>query len=130
MLVNVVMPRRLTDEQRKLLEEFDRSADEQTYARRRGVLRQAEERVPLTCDPLRRVSVTVPRRRAEEARATMIELFPEGFEEVDDAGDDVELAAYTDAAGEERLWHAFGGAAGRPTSRTGGRSGGAASTGR
>jgi ribosomal protein L11 methyltransferase len=59
--------------------------------------------------PLRRVSITVPRRRAEEARATMIELFPEGFEEVDDA-DDVQLAAYTDAAGEERLWHAFGGA--------------------
>jgi ribosomal protein L11 methyltransferase len=59
--------------------------------------------------PLRRVSITVPLRRAEEARATMIELFPEGFEEVDD-GDDVELAAYTDAGGEERLWHAFGGA--------------------
>jgi ribosomal protein L11 methyltransferase len=54
------------------------------------------------------VSVTVPRRRVEEARATMIELFPEGFEERDD-GDDVELAAYTDPSGEERLWHAFGG---------------------
>ena len=39
----------------------------------------------------------------------MIELFPEGFEEVDD-GEDVELAAYTDSGGEERLWHAFGGA--------------------
>lgn len=38
----------------------------------------------------------------------MIELFPNGFEEAED-GDDVELAAYTDAAGEERLWHAFGG---------------------
>jgi ribosomal protein L11 methyltransferase len=59
--------------------------------------------------PLRRVSVTVPLRRAEEARAAMIELFPEGFEEVEE-GEDVELAAYTDAAGEERLWHAFGGA--------------------
>ena len=59
--------------------------------------------------PLRRVSVTVLRRRAEEARATMIELFPEGFEEVED-GEDVELAAYTDSSGEERLWHAFGGA--------------------
>jgi ribosomal protein L11 methyltransferase len=59
--------------------------------------------------PLRRVSVTVAHRRAEEARATMIELFPEGFEEVED-GDDVELAAYTDSSGEERLWHAFGGA--------------------
>jgi ribosomal protein L11 methyltransferase len=39
----------------------------------------------------------------------MIELFPEGFEEVDE-GEDVELVAYTDAGGEERLWHAFGGA--------------------
>jgi ribosomal protein L11 methyltransferase len=38
----------------------------------------------------------------------MIQLFPEGFEEVDGGGD-VELAAYTDAGGEERLWHAFGG---------------------
>jgi ribosomal protein L11 methyltransferase len=39
----------------------------------------------------------------------MIELFPEGFEEVDHEGG-VELAAYTDPAGEERLWAAFGGA--------------------
>jgi ribosomal protein L11 methyltransferase len=39
----------------------------------------------------------------------MIELFPEGFEEIESA-DGVELAAYTDAGGEERLWHAFGGA--------------------
>jgi len=37
----------------------------------------------------------------------MIELFPHGFEEHDDAHG-VELAAYTDASGEERLWHAFG----------------------
>jgi ribosomal protein L11 methyltransferase len=37
----------------------------------------------------------------------MIELFPEGFEEVDRTGG-VELVAYTDAAGEERLWHFFG----------------------
>ena len=39
----------------------------------------------------------------------MIELFPEGFEELD-AGDGLELAAYTDARGEERLWQVFGGA--------------------
>jgi ribosomal protein L11 methyltransferase len=37
----------------------------------------------------------------------MLELFPEGFEERDLA-DGVELAAYTDAGGEERLWAAFG----------------------
>jgi len=41
----------------------------------------------------------------------MLELFPEGFEEVDRSGG-VELAAYTDAAGEERLWHFFGSARG------------------
>jgi ribosomal protein L11 methyltransferase len=39
----------------------------------------------------------------------MIELFPEGFEEVEQDGG-IELAAYTNPAGEERLWAAFGGA--------------------
>ena len=42
----------------------------------------------------------------------MLELAPEGFEEVD-RRDGVELAAYTDAGGEERLWHFFGGARSR-----------------
>jgi ribosomal protein L11 methyltransferase len=37
----------------------------------------------------------------------MLELFPEGFEERD-LSDGVELVAYTDAGGEERLWAAFG----------------------
>ncbi len=59
--------------------------------------------------PLRRVSVTVPAARAEYARALMLELFPQGFEERD-GSDGVELIAYTDAGGEERLWAAFGGA--------------------
>jgi ribosomal protein L11 methyltransferase len=39
----------------------------------------------------------------------MLELFPEGFEEVD-WSDGIELIAYTDSGGEERLWHTFGGA--------------------
>ena len=44
----------------------------------------------------------------------MLELFPEGFEErvfeeIDGGG--LEIAAYTNAAGEERIWQAFGGAA-------------------
>ena len=42
----------------------------------------------------------------------MLELFPEGFEEIDRA-DGVELVAYTDASGEERLWHTFGSAEAR-----------------
>jgi ribosomal protein L11 methyltransferase len=58
---------------------------------------------------LRRVSVAVSAQRVEEARARMLELFPEGFEEVE-AGDGVELVAYTDSGGEERMWHGFGGA--------------------
>lgn len=40
----------------------------------------------------------------------MIELFPAGFEERDADGG-IELVAYTDPGGEERLWQAFGGAA-------------------
>ena len=39
----------------------------------------------------------------------MLELFPEGFEEVE-SETGVELAAYTDSAGEERVWHVFSGA--------------------
>jgi ribosomal protein L11 methyltransferase len=39
----------------------------------------------------------------------MIELFPEGFEEVEHS-DSVELAAYTNAGGEERLMQVFTGA--------------------
>jgi ribosomal protein L11 methyltransferase len=58
---------------------------------------------------LLRVSVTVPPAEAERARAAMLELFPQGFEERE-SSDGVELAAYTDSAGEERLWAAFGGA--------------------
>ena len=42
----------------------------------------------------------------------MLELFPEGFEEVDRA-DGIELVAYTDSRGEERLWHSFGGVRGQ-----------------
>jgi ribosomal protein L11 methyltransferase len=37
----------------------------------------------------------------------MLELFPGGFEELDHP-DGLELVAYTDDAGEERLWAAFG----------------------
>jgi ribosomal protein L11 methyltransferase len=53
------------------------------------------------------VSVRVPAGRAEEARARMLALFPEGFEEAD-VSDGVELAAYTDAGGQDRLRAAFG----------------------
>jgi ribosomal protein L11 methyltransferase len=56
---------------------------------------------------VRRVAVEVARERAEEARARLLELAPEGFEEVERA-DVLELAAYTDAAGEERIRDAFG----------------------
>ena len=39
----------------------------------------------------------------------MLALFPDGFEEVELDGS-TELVAYTDAAGEERVWHVFGAA--------------------
>jgi ribosomal protein L11 methyltransferase len=53
------------------------------------------------------VSVRVAAERAEEARAVLIELFPEGFEEIFVPGG-IEFAAYTKAGGEERLWQVFG----------------------
>jgi ribosomal protein L11 methyltransferase len=61
----------------------------------------------LSAGALRRVSIRVREDRAEDARAVMIELFPEGFEE-SNADGGVELAAYTNAGGEERLWQVFG----------------------
>ena len=53
------------------------------------------------------MSVSVAAEEAEAARARMLELFPDGFEETA-AGGVVELTAYTDGAGEERLYAAFG----------------------
>ncbi len=41
----------------------------------------------------------------------MLELFPLGFEEIEGDGE-LELVAYTDAAGEELLWKMFGGVRG------------------
>ena len=58
-LVNVKVPRRLTDEQRRLLDEFERASDDDTYATRRGLLRpKLKSRVPLI-----RASVTVAAER-------------------------------------------------------------------
>jgi len=51
--------------------------------------------------------VRVAEVRAEEARALLIELFPDGFEELEVDGG-IEFAAYTKAGGEERLWQVFG----------------------
>lgn len=48
------------------------------------------------------MAVRVARERAEEARAIMLELFPEGFQEVESA-DGVELAAFTVESWDQRL---------------------------
>jgi ribosomal protein L11 methyltransferase len=53
--------------------------------------------------------VRVPLERAEEARALMLELAPEGFEERERGGE-LELAAYTDSHGGSRIARAFGAA--------------------
>src|SRR4029077_17901636 len=66
---------------------------------RRGLLREAEERLPLS---LLRASVVVPGALVEEATAAVLELFPEGFEELSGA-EATELVAFTDEAGAERL---------------------------
>jgi ribosomal protein L11 methyltransferase len=55
----------------------------------------------------------LPAGQAEIARARLLDLAPEGFEEVEH-GDEVELAVYTDDEGERRLRAAFPRAASRP----------------
>jgi ribosomal protein L11 methyltransferase len=55
---------------------------------------------------VRRVSVRVPRSQAETARARLLALAPSGIEEVDRTGE-VELAVYTDDAGEAAIRSAF-----------------------
>src|SRR4029079_12849185 len=70
---------------------------------RRGLPRQAQERVPLI-----RAAVTAPRTELQRARARFVELAAGGFEEVD-RGDAVELAAYGGAG--ERVLAAYGDAA-------------------
>ncbi|MBA3365795.1 MAG: 50S ribosomal protein L11 methyltransferase [Actinobacteria bacterium] len=47
----------------------------------------------------------------------MMELFPEGFEEIE-RGEGLELAAYTDAGGEERVLRTFGAATGKDVDET------------
>ncbi len=58
------------------------------------------------------MAVLVAAERAEEARALLLALCPGGFEELERPGT-VELSAYVDAAGEERLLRAFPRAEGR-----------------
>lgn len=55
----------------------------------------------------------MPLTEAEIARARMLALAPAGFEEVD-LGDALELAVYTDAAGEEHVAAAFGSSSSTP----------------
>jgi ribosomal protein L11 methyltransferase len=57
--------------------------------------------------------VTVGAAKAEEARARMLTLLPEGFEEVDH-GDTVELAGYVGPGAELRVRAAFGDAVSDP----------------
>jgi ribosomal protein L11 methyltransferase len=52
------------------------------------------------------VAVTVPLAEAEPARVRFLDFFPGGFEEREEAGT-VELAAYTDDAGEARIRETF-----------------------
>jgi ribosomal protein L11 methyltransferase len=52
------------------------------------------------------VSVRVPASEAEPARARMLGLAPDGFEELEHGGT-VELAAYADAEGAERIASVF-----------------------
>ena len=92
-LVNVLVPRQLTDEQRRLLAEFDSHVGRADVQARRGLLREAQERLPL-----RRVVVA----GGEPELAQLLDLFPQGVEELDDG-----FAVYVDDAGARTLRERF-----------------------
>ena len=109
-LVNVSVPRRLTDEQRELLEQLRRALRRGHLPARRGLLREARRArsADAPAPRLGRPSPTRgPRRRARSCSSSS----PRASRRSSGDGGALELAAYTNAAGEERIWQAFGGAA-------------------
>ena len=76
-LVNVVVPRHLTRRAARPARGVRRAHGRRELPAGRRLLREAEERLPLS--GLRRVAVRVPLERAEEARALMLELVPGGL---------------------------------------------------
>ena len=91
-VVNVVVPRRLTDKQRKLYEQLSESmtdsnlgSDESVFAKLKRTLRVLRRVI--------RLAIRVARADAEIALAELLELAPAGVEEVD-RGDTIEYAVY------------------------------------
>ena len=107
--LDVAVPTVLDGEQRRLVEELDKTPRPGRLrgpGRGRRLLQPAQERAPLS--GLRRVSFTVPSEGLEIARAWLLERFPAGFEEGPRAGR-TELAVYTEDGGEGVLRAAFPG---------------------
>ena len=75
--LDVAVPTALDDEQRRMLEDVDRTLGPEAYVQkptRRGLLRPTQERTALS--GLRRVAVRVPAVEAEIAAAVLLERFP------------------------------------------------------
>ena len=92
-IVNVTMPRRLTREQRDMLERFSEHAHGRQPPRRRGHDRQAAARPGGLSAPLVRLGIRVRADRAELALAQLLPLLAAGAEERDVDGD-VEYSLY------------------------------------
>ena len=80
--------------------------DDETYRARRGLLREAEERVPLTAPA--RVSRHRPAERGGGGARAACSSSSRRASRRRTRGRSVELAAYTDAAASSALWRAFG----------------------
>ena len=93
-VVNVVIPRRLSDEQRELLEQLNEHAHRGEPALGGVDVRQAASRVGQPGGVIR-LAVRVRRAQAEIVLAELLELAPAGVEEVELEGEDtVEYAVY------------------------------------
>ena len=77
-LVNVLVPQHLNEDQRRLLEEFEAVSHDTPYRADEGFFEKLKSAFRWALS--RRLAVRVPRERVEEARAVLVEVFPEGFE--------------------------------------------------
>ena len=97
-VVNVVIPRRLSRKQKELLEQFSETLTRGQPARERGHDREAQTGAGRVI----RLGIRVRAVDAEVAYARLEPILAAGFEEVAH-GDDVEFAIYGDDVSNERL---------------------------
>ena len=93
-VVNVVIPKHLSREQRELLEQLADSMTDHNLRTEEGVFGKLKRRASAADPTLLRLAVRVAREQAELVLAELLELAPSGVEEVAVGDGLVEYAVY------------------------------------